>query len=760
MAPDEKSVAPSRATPPPRPRRRALRWLRTLGLTAALCALLGAAALYIAVRAWPLPDALLAVEPTQSVRLYDRHGRLLQERLNAQQHRGRWRAPEEIAPWVGLALIALEDQRFERHAGLDLRGIARAAWSNLRAGRVVAGGSTITQQVAGLLRPAPRGWRTKFTQSLNALRLERQLTKAQILNHYLNRAPFGQGTLGVEAAAQLYFGLSAQHLSLAQSALLAGIPKAPSLNNPHRDLHRALRRQRAALDRMHALGMIDASQRAEALAQPVHILPIDRPSHAGHWSQYVLRQWSAADGLDVHTSLDLSLNEAITQMAREEIALLEAHNVSQAAVVVLDNATGQALAWVGSLDFHGERAGQVDMVTGLRQPGSTLKPFVYGLALERDFTALTRLPDLPMEFATQDGSYRPKNYDKTFHGWVTLRAALANSYNIATVWLTQALGVPTLLERLRAVGFTTLTHDAEHYGLGLSLGNGEVRLIDLANAYRCLANEGRCGPWQWRKTAPGQPPEAPRPVMPPEVARLLTDILADPIARVPAFGRFGPLSFDFPVAAKTGTSGDFNDNWVVGYTPRVTVAVWVGNFEGQAMAGVSGVTGAGPLFHRVMNFVARDQPIARFSTEGLHRQRVCAHRAALWRPGQPGCGAATEEWFLRPLGAEGSATGARAQAGRLSVRWPLRDDQLILDVERPIAEQRIPLRARAPADVQALIFEVDGQPRAPVTRPFQDWWTPSPGRHSLRVYAEHDPTLRSERIEFEVLAPQLVPPEL
>lgn len=750
------------ADPPARPRRNGLRrWGLRLGLAALSLGLAATLALGLAVVLVPFDTALLAHAPVESRSIFDRHGRLLREALNDQEGRGTWRRLDAVSPWLPRAFLALEDRRFHTHHGLDPRGIARALRDNLSAGRLVAGGSTLTQQLVGLLVPRPRSLRGKLAEALDALRLERAVSKSEILTQYLNRAPFGHGAVGVEAAARLYFDTRADRLSLAQAALLAGIPRAPSLNNPLTDPQRARRRQAEVLAQLRVVGAIDAAAEAEALAEPLRYVPPEHRFLAPHFASHVLAQDRASPQL--RTSLDLDLQADAEEIAREEVAALREKRVSQAAAVVLDNASGQVLAWVGSIDFFEPETGQVDMVLGLRQPGSTLKPFVYGLGLEAGLSAATRLPDLPLFFPTALGDYRPRNYDRTFHGWVTLREALANSYNVPAVWMANRVGVGEVLHRLRAVGFGSLRRDAAYYGLGLALGNGEVRLIELANAYRTLANDGRHRPWHWRPLDVTDPAavgaEQGTQVMPAPVARLLTQILADPVARAPAFGRHSVLTLPFPTAAKTGTSTDFTDNWTVGYTTALTVAVWVGNFDGRPMAGISGITGAGRLFHRVMRRAMRDRPTPRFSTEGLRRVTLCRETGQPFGEHTPSgmaagaaCAHPDEEYLIGPEAAQRGAPSIRpAEVARLRVVWPDNGDVFGRDANSPSGYGKLRLRAEAPEAAQRLVFEVDGQAIATTETPFSAWWTPSPGKHRVRVWDAEHPEHPSAGVQFEVL---------
>lgn len=700
--------------------RRAWRWTRRLAL--AVGVLLGAGWLWVI--AAPFPVEVLDPTPVEGRRLLDRHGRLLRNAPGATA-RGVWRPLNALGPWIGPAVIAIEDHRFNDHAGVDWRGVGRAAWRNLKAGRVVEGGSSITQQVVQLTLPQPRTLGGKLREAVWALRLERARDKTAILTQYVNRAPFGQGAIGVEAAAQLYFGRPAQSLTLAQAALLAGIPQAPSRLNPLRDLPAAQRRQRAVLRRMRALDRIDDRQLAEALAEPIRIARPAARFDAPHFTTWALgADWQGTRT----TTLDLDVQHAVEEAIRSVLPGLATKGVGQAAVVVLHNATGDVLAWAGSADFFGP-SGQVDMVIGRRQPGSTLKPFVYGLGLEQGFTAASQLPDLPLFFPTGLGGYRPRNYDRRFHGWVRLRTALASSYNVPAVWMAHAVGPGAVLARLRALGFEGLTRPVEWYGLGIALGNGEVRLLALANAYRALANAGAWRPVRWHTDAPSSPPVR---VMPAPIARLLTDILADGTARAPAFGLGGPLHTAYPAAVKTGTSTDFTDNWTVGYTRSLTVGVWAGNFDGSPMQGVSGVSGAAPIWRAVMDALRDRYPPAPFSTAGLTRRDVALDAGSY------------AEWFMPDAPARPSARD------RIEVVFPIDGDRFGADIDSPPEFSTIRLRARAPKAVDALVFEIDGRAQPPIGRPFERWWPLTPGAHQVRVWPADAPDAASPAVRFRV----------
>jgi penicillin-binding protein 1C len=352
-----------------------------------------------------------------------------------------------------------------------------------------------------------------------------------------------------------------------------------------------------------------ARARDESVASAGRVTSFDAP----HFTTRVL-SWAEDDEASgptghIRTALDIELQREIEAEVRHTVDVLRDRNVEQAAAVVLDNESGEILAWVGSPDFWAPKDGQTDMVISARQPGSALKPFLYGAALDRGYTAASVLPDIPKTYATATGPYQPRNYDRHFRGPTRMREALASSYNVPAVDVASSLGADVLLRTLHLAGFESLRQGAEYYGLGLALGNGDVTLIELANGYRALANGGEWRPWTWRlaSDAPGARGGArgARRVISPAASAIVMDMLSDPAARIPGFGTSTPFDFPFPVAVKTGTSRHFTDNWAVGTTRAFTVAVWAGNFSGRAMEGVSGVTGAGPLLHRAVMAVSR-----------------------------------------------------------------------------------------------------------------------------------------------------------
>jgi penicillin-binding protein 1C len=578
----------------------------------AICA---CAAAYL--RLGPLPDGLLDLRDAASVAIVDRNGEPLYEARAGDGSRTSWLAADRLPQPLVDATVAAEDRRFFSHPGVDPVAIARAAARNLKNRRWLEGGSTITQQAVKLLLArkegrAPRGMFAKLREAAIALRLEHRLSKREILALYLNLAPYGNQLAGANRASRAYFGHEASLLTPAQSAFLAALPQRPSTYNPYRDPQRARRRQERVIIQMGLSGKLDPAGIRSALDERMALVREQPAFVAPHFVERVmanggLRPCATAVSRGpclVKTTLDASLQRTVNGIIRAARPTLERHGAHNVAAVVLDNASGEWLAWEGSGGYDdAEHGGQIDGVVSPRQPGSALKPFTYALAFEDGTSPATVLPDVPSFFPTaQEGIvYSPRNYDNRFRGPLLARRALAGSQNVPAVALESRIGVPELLRFLRSAGFTTFDKNAAYYGLGLTLGDAEVRLDELVAAYATFARGGAavepsftCG------AGPCGQPRDGRRLVSGRTAFWITDILSDDEARAYAFGRGGSLEFPFAVAAKTGTSQGYHDNWTVGYTREVTVGVWVGNFDRRALVGSSGVTGAGPIFHAIM----------------------------------------------------------------------------------------------------------------------------------------------------------------
>lgn len=558
---------------------------------AVLAALLGWFALPFAV---PLP-AGLAAGPRPSPVLLDRHGTPILHLTLPDASRARTVTLAEIPADLIACTLAAEDKRFYRHGGVDLLATVRAGRDFLLHRRVISGASTITQQLVKISSPpAKRNLATKAREALIARRLEMTWSKSRILEAYLNRLDYGNLRTGSAEAARFYFQKPLADLSLAECALLAGLPQAPTRLNPLRNPQRSIARRNVVLGRLAAGGTDDPARISAAIAEPLLVRPLKERRPAPWLADAPLPAGLA----EIRTTLDLPIQRDLETIVREETAKLKDANLRHAAVVAIDNPTGEILAWVSSADRDDPRGGQLNGALVPRSPGSTLKPFTYLLAIERNHrTPASIIADIPSAFRSPQGLDLPENYDRAYRGPVTLRAALACSLNVPALRELNALGGSRpLFELLENLGITTLGPDPEPYGLGLTLGNAPVRLLELTNAYATLARMGI-----------HRPPllfpskfDVRRSMFDVRSAYLIADILADPVARAPAFQPGGPLDLPFRCAVKTGTSSDFHDNWCIGFTPRFTVGVWAGNFEQQPMKGISGIAGAGPIFHRAM----------------------------------------------------------------------------------------------------------------------------------------------------------------
>ena len=653
-----------------------------------------AAALLVRAACMPLPAELrdAAANVEVSARYTDASGLLLREvRADGQRvDRLSARAADTL---TARALVLAEDRRFAWHLGLDPIGTARAVWANVRGRR--EGASTLTMQLARALRPTPRTLLGKFEQAALALRIEASVSKRTILEAYLQTAPFGPQLRGADAAAGRLYGKSLAALSPAESATLAALPKFPGL--ALRSEGPLGRRRDWILQRMREEGVIDDVTLARGLAEPLPQRVLTASSGAPHLIEALRGGRIAGGGRgEIRLSLSLPLQASVEQAVRTQIALLGERHVGNGAAIVVDNASGKILAYVGSADFAGPE-GQNDGLLAERQAGSALKPFVYALAMERgSFGPSSVMPDVPLRLETEEGVFAPQNYDHLFHGPVRAREALGNSYNVPAVWLADRVGVGPVLSGLRRLGLSTLRQGASYYGAALALGDGEVRLFDLAEAYSTLARDGIRKPLCATHTCTLQEER----VLDRDVARVVTDMLADRHARAAAFGHHSVLDFDYPVAAKTGTSKGFRDNVTAGFSSEVTVVTWVGNFDGSPMHDVSGISGAGPLFRAVMELAMQGRtPRAFASPEGWQRAEICSlsgdapgeacqHRRREWVRGAQNTCKMHEMIWRMPDGLVGEASCAGARRASLE-RYSAAYAAWARDARPAAAEQRV-----------------------------------------------------------------------
>ena len=667
---------------------------------------------------------------SSEARVLDRRGRLLSEiRVDPRIRRTDWTPLEAVSPALIAALLGAEDRRFFEHAGVDWLAAGKAALSNWLSEKP-RGASTLTMQLVGLVDPAhrARAGRRNVTEKLDQMQaaqaLERRWRKAEILEAYLNLVPFRGELSGIDAAARGLFDRRPAGLGAAEALILAALIRAP--NAPPVDVAR-----RACALAEQLPGSPDC---AELKRQTLNTLTGRYPIvPAADLAPHLARRLVQAPGIGpslpkggaLTTTLDGDLQRFVLATLQEQLARLGPRNVRDAAILVADNASGEVIAYA-SLSSADSESPHSDGVQAPRQAGSTLKPFLYGLALERRLlTAASALEDTPLSLATAGGEYAPRNYDQAHRGLVSLRTALGSSLNIPAVRTLALTGLEPFADRLARFGFRGLTEAADFYGYALALGSLDVSLEELVNAYRTLANGGVHGPLRWVPDAT-QPPR--RRAQSRETAFLIADILSDRQARAATFGLENPLATRFWSAVKTGTSKDMRDNWCVGFSSRYTVGVWVGNFDGSPMHDVSGISGAAPAWAAVMARLHEQSPSqAPKPPKGLVRKTL-----------QPPGEIPRPEWFLpgtEPRGAAWAAATPPAEILR-----PGRGAILALDPDLPPARQRLGFQARhAPAGAW---WQLNGQrledPDWPLVR----------GRHQLILISPEGEAL--DQLAFEV----------
>jgi 1A family penicillin-binding protein len=601
----------------------------------------------------PSPDELMARQTAfVSSKIYDRDGNPLYEVVDPQGGRRTYVPLNSISPYLIQATIATEDADFYYHPGFNPIAVLKAVYRNLRGGGIVSGASTITQQLARnlFLSPEERVQRTlwrKVKEAILAAEITRRYPRDTILEIYLNEINYGNLAYGIEAAAETYFGISAANLTLGQASFLAGLPQSPTMYDVFaggRD--RALARQGDVLRLMVEQGYISQAEAAAAAAEitayefvpPVATDIIPAPHFVVYVRQVMEETYGPeslyrGDGYRIYTTLNPTLQTLAEQIVAERVAGLADHQATNGALVAIEPSSGHILAMVGSADFYDEEIdGQVNVALRERQPGSSIKPLTYVAAFEQGWTPATLIWDL--ETAFPDGAnppYVPKNYDDRFHGPVLMRDALANSYNIPAVKTLQFVGIPAFQEMASRLGITTLVR--EDYGLSLTLGGGEVRLLELTGAYAVFANGGvRTPPTPILRIEDSQgnvlvdnSQRSGEQVTRPQHAYLITHVLSDRQARCPAFGCPNNLELSRPAAAKTGTTNDYRDAWTIGYTPDLVVGVWVGNADNSEMVSLPGSRGAAPIWHDFMEAALAGQPVRNFvRPEGIVEVEICA----------------------------------------------------------------------------------------------------------------------------------------
>lgn len=590
----------------------------------------------------PSPRMLKTRQIPQTTKIYDRNGTLLYQ-IYANQNRTLIPL-RDIPRSLQMATLAIEDKNFYNHPGFDLSSIMRAALSNAE-GKGVQGGSTLTQQLvkSSLLYPE-RSIMRKVKEVVLSFWAERLYTKQEILTMYFNQIPYGGTAWGAEAAAEVYFNKQARNLSLPESAFLAGITSAPTTYSPYVINSRWKERQREVLTRMLSLKMITPQEKQAAEKTELHFAQPQTPLIAPHFVMYVrdllVKQYGLAaverGGLRVYTTLDLSLQKQAEEIVKTEVANSSYLNLTNGAALVTNPRTGDILAMVGSKDYFTPGFGTVNLTSSLRQPGSSIKVVTYAAALEQGLTAATVIRDEPTTFLMPGAPpYTPVNYDERFHGRVPIRIALGNSFNIPAVKTLQRVGISNMVNLGREMGIKSWG-SADQYGLAITLGAAETTMLDMATVFGTLANLGArvdLNPILRLTNSRGKVLEEKHPamkqVLKAGVSYIMSDMLADPQARLIEFGPNTPLSIPgHTVSVKTGTSDNKRDNWTIGYTPDFVVASWVGNNDNSPMSQslTSGITGAAPIWNQIMQLLLKNRPDHVVKPPGEIVQRLCNGR--------------------------------------------------------------------------------------------------------------------------------------
>lgn len=693
--------------------------------------------------------ALKAPAPTPI--LTDRHGAFLtqlgHEQLTAEGRHteyGFWTV-SPVPDRVARATLALEDKRFWQHPGVDPVSILRAMWQNVSSGQRRSGASTIAMQVARMQNPAPRTLWNKAVEAGTALALTARYGRETLLAHYLRLVPYGNGSHGIAHAARYYLDKPVEDLSWAEIALLSAIPQAPALHNPRHPagLRRAIARGQRALEELVRQGTITEAEFTVARAQlaSLRLPPLPQRPDALHLvlrlrgmiEREGVRELNPSDPR-IRTRIDLGMQRDVTTIAREQLAQWRWHGAQQVAVMVARRGSGEVLAAVGSAGYANTTGGAFDYTAEWRSPGSTLKPFLYAVALERrQLRPDEILLDVP------DGASGIGNADGAFLGPMLPRQALANSRNVPAVHLLRRMGLEAGFQSLNGFGLHDMERPATRFGLSMAIGSLPTTLERLMRAYGALANDGVMRELQWYE---GQPLPEPRNTLSPTAARLVTQFLSDPQARLPAFPRYGSTEYPFPVALKTGTSQGYRDAWTMAWSQDYIVGAWMGRADAGTMAQISGSRGAARLAQAVLlHLHARTADALEGGAfpvpQGYEPMPLCAQTG---EPDDGHCGPTLVEYLPagqtvppRLASAAPSMLPVENTAPQLSILSPENNSRLWRNPELPPSLNRLPLRADVRPAVPQIVWYVDGEPFA-VTAPGQTvYWPMTPGAHRFQI---------------------------
>jgi penicillin-binding protein 1C len=710
--------------------------LSVLGLSATALVILTLAALR------PLPD-LSASGPIAKPQLLDRHGQPI-----TVTYQNQWNLHDQVSlhaipSLLRSAFILSEDQRFYSHSGVDWLARLNAGGQNIMAGRAVRGASTITEQVVRLLHPRPRSLWSRWLEGFEARRLEKAHNKADILEWYLNQVPYAAQRRGVKQAARYYFDRDLDTLSVQEALTLAVMVRAPAHLNPHKDCGVVEKQAARLAQRMRSKGALSEAQWLAASNDRLKPAPAAAPVDARHFARFVAEQADDATAT-LYTTLDIDLQRTVQRLLEQRLRHLHARQVDDGAVLVVDHQTNEVRAWVVGCSRPDQTAGTgFDAARTPRQPGSTLKPFVYALALSRDWTPATLIDDRPLNESVGLGLHTYHNYSRTHYGPVSLREALASSLNVPAIKAVQYVGAADFLNLLRDLGIYSLNQHPDFYGDGLALGNGEVTLMELVQAYTVLARHGRFAPLRVVANRCGRAPE--RQVLSEEVASLMGHILSDPDARRLEFSDASLLNLPIQTAVKTGTSSGYCDAWAVGYDHRHAVGVWMGNLSHRPMKEVTGAAGPVLVLRAIFAELNRQRDSAPlYFSRRLESHAVCLENGLL----ADGRCASRQEWFVPGKRPQPNETQAQA----IKISRPTGGLQLAMDPRIPDEREAFEFKLNREQDIAGVEWFLDGQ-KAGHSEGARYLWPLRRGPHVLQAriqIAGRAAPVISQLVPFEV----------
>jgi penicillin-binding protein 1C len=638
------------------------------------------------------------------------------------------------------AFIVAEDQHFYEHHGVDWPARFAALWLDLREGAAIRGASSITEQVVRMVHPRPRTLWSRWVEGFEAARLDARLSKAQILNFYLNQVPYAERRRGVVQAARLYFDRGLDTLSPGEQLALAVLVRSPVGMDLRHNAPRARRAVEQLADRLQQGGDLTVAQREQVRTQPWELYNSPVALEASYFVSHVLSAaHSGPTPVQILTTLDPHTQLTAQRILDGALRGLAKRHVRDGAVLIIDHRRNEIEAWVDAGD---PAALGYDTVLTPRQPGSTMKPLLYALALEHGWTAATLIEDAELSESVGGGQHTFHNYSHRHYGVLRLREALGNSLNIPAVKTLKFVGEDAFMERLHVIGVSSLTQNPEFYGDGLALGNGEVSLYEMAQAYTVLARGGRYMPLTLMENDPAPRPDVP--VFTPAIATLIGNILSDPQARMLEFGR--GLQFPVETAIKTGTSTDYRDAWAIAFDYRHTVAVWMGNLDGSATDGVTGAVGPAMVLRSLFSELNRNQDTRPLTLSGdLIPARICRRDGRL---ADDDC-ESTTEWFVP--GTLPPRTGSKAAAAPAQYRLlqPTAGLQVAYDPRIPTEFEALPMQIAPVSGLRRVDWYVDGE-LAASTAETRYPWPLRRGTHSVRARIMTESLHDTEDIRFHV----------